>query len=134
MKFLRRYFFHKKGSVAVEFGMVSMLFLGFLFGIIEFGRLFWTMNALQYAIEDTARYALVNQEATNTELITYATNSMSGVSNPSALTITTTQVTISGISFIEVNGMYTFTTIIPFLSTLMGTLDMTSQSRIPYSL
>ncbi len=134
MKFLHRYFFHKKGSVAVEFGMVSILFLGFLFGIIEFGRLFWTMNALQYAIEDTARYALVHEDAANTELVTYATNKMSGVSNPSTLIITTTQVTISGISFIEVNGTYTFTTIIPFLSTLISTLDLTAQSRIPYSL
>ena len=134
MKIFHRYFLHKKGSVAVEFGMVSILFLGFLFGIIEFGRLFWTMNALQYAIEDTARYALVHQDATNTELITYATNSMSGVSNSSNLTITTTQMTISGISFIEVNGTYTFTTIIPFLSTSLSTLDLTAQSRIPYSL
>lgn len=134
MKFLHRYFLHEKGSVAVEFAMVSILFLGFLFGIIEFGRLFWTMNALQYAIESTARYALVNEDATNDDLEAYAIDSMSGVANSNNLTITTTQTMISGISFIEVDGTYVFTTMLPFISDSLGTYNMTAQSRIPYSL
>ncbi len=135
MKFFRHYFSHQSGATAVEFGMVSLLFLSFLFGIIELGRVFWTMNALQYAIEDTARYAQVNTDATDAELVAYAATSMSGVTADTApLTVTTQQTTISGISFIEVNGTYTFTTMVPFLPAAMNTINLTAQSRIPYSL
>ncbi|RCS23048.1 pilus assembly protein [Phyllobacterium salinisoli] len=45
----------KCGASAVEFALVLPVFLLMLFGIVEFGRLFWTSHALQETAIATAR-------------------------------------------------------------------------------
>jgi Flp pilus assembly protein TadG len=37
------------GTTAIEFALVAPIFLMFLFGVVEFGRLLWTQQALQQA-------------------------------------------------------------------------------------
>jgi len=135
MKNIRKYFREEKGATAVEFGMVSLLFLTFLFGVVEMGRVFWTWNTLQYAIEDTARYAIVHVTATNSDLVAYAASSMAGISaDTSRLTVTTANTTISGIQFIEVSGTYAYRSMVPFLPAAINSINLTAQARIPYSL
>jgi Flp pilus assembly protein TadG len=48
------------GSAAVQFGLVAPALLVFMFGIIEIGRMLWTMNALHYSVEEAARCASIN--------------------------------------------------------------------------
>jgi Flp pilus assembly protein TadG len=138
MKMLLKYIRDEKGATAVEFGMVAILFVGFLFGVIELSRVYWTMNTLQYAIEDTARYALVNEDATDSDLQDYAAEKMAGINvDTEDLTVTTSQTTISGITFIEVNGSYNFTTLVPAISDEdddgFADVTLTAQARMPYS-
>jgi Flp pilus assembly protein TadG len=45
------------GSAAVEFALTLPALLLMLFGAIEFGRLLWTQNSIQYAVEQAARCA-----------------------------------------------------------------------------
>lgn len=135
MNMLRRYAGDERGSTAVEFGMVSMFFLVMLFGTIELGRIYWTWNALQYAIESTARYALAHQAASNSALATYAAESMAGIQvDTAALTVTTSQTTISGISFIQVNGTYAFHSILPLLPNALNTVTLTAKAQLPYAI
>ncbi|MCE9508435.1 MAG: pilus assembly protein [Alphaproteobacteria bacterium] len=135
MKIFCKYFRNRQGTVAVEFAMVAVLFMTFLFGIIEVGRVFWTWNTLQYAVETTARYAIVHQSATNSDLVTYAANRMSGISvDTSKLSVTTATTTISGISFIEVTGTYAYTSIVPFLPAAMNSINLTAKVKVPYVL
>ena len=49
-----------RGSAAVQFGLVAPSLLLFVFGIIEVGRMLWTMNALHYSVEEAARCASIN--------------------------------------------------------------------------
>lgn len=135
MKSIRNYFLRDDGATAVEFGMVSLLFISFLFGIIELSRVFWTLNTLQYAIEDTARYALVHEDATNSDLLAHAADSMSGIQVATAnLAVTTSTSTIAGIRFIEVQGSYEFEMLVPGLTGVVGPLILTAQARAPYAL
>ncbi len=46
-----------------EFAIISVVFFMMIFGIIEFGRLFYTHNALTDAARRGARYAVVHEEA-----------------------------------------------------------------------
>lgn len=46
----------------MEFASVALLFFLMIFGIIEFGRLLYTHNALTDATRRGARYAVINQE------------------------------------------------------------------------
>jgi Flp pilus assembly protein TadG len=43
------------GTAAVELAILMPVFLAFLLGIVEFGRLMWTHAALQFAVEAAAR-------------------------------------------------------------------------------
>lgn len=48
------------GAAAVEFAIIAMLLFTLLFGIIEFGRLFYVLNAAQEVTRHAARVAVVN--------------------------------------------------------------------------
>ena len=61
---LRRLVAASKGVETVEFALVSIPLLLFLFGVIEFARLYWTQSELQYAAEAAARCATTNCCAT----------------------------------------------------------------------
>jgi Flp pilus assembly protein TadG len=48
------------GSALVEFALVVMLFFAMLFGIIDFGRAFYTYHFLSSAARSATRWAMVN--------------------------------------------------------------------------
>ena len=49
------------GTTVVEFAIGGMIFFTVVFGVIEFGRLLWTHNALVDATRRGARYAVINK-------------------------------------------------------------------------
>jgi TadE-like protein len=52
----------EKGTTVAEFAIVAGLFFMIIFGIIEFGRLLYTHNALTDAARRGARYAALHHE------------------------------------------------------------------------
>jgi TadE-like protein len=48
----------QRGATLVEFAIGATVFLMVMFGVIEFGRLLWTHNALADAARRAARYAV----------------------------------------------------------------------------
>jgi len=50
----------ERGTSVAEFAMVAMLFFTLIFGIIEFGRMLYTHNALADATRRGARYAVLH--------------------------------------------------------------------------
>lgn len=50
---------HQRGTTAVEFAIVALLFFTLLIGIMEMGRLLWTWNAAVEATRLGARLAVV---------------------------------------------------------------------------
>ena len=53
----------QRGATMAEFAVVSGVFFMIVFGIIEFGRLLYTHNALTDASRRGARYAALHKEA-----------------------------------------------------------------------
>ena len=49
----------QRGAAAVEFAIIAMLLFTVLFGIIEFGRLFYVINTVQEVTRRAAREAVV---------------------------------------------------------------------------
>ena len=47
---------NRRGSVAVEFGIIAPIFFLLVFGIIDFGRAFYTVHDLAAAVREGARY------------------------------------------------------------------------------
>ena len=56
---LRRLLLDRTAASAAEFALVLPLLLLFLFGIIDAGRLMWTMNRAEKATQMAVRYAVV---------------------------------------------------------------------------
>jgi Flp pilus assembly protein TadG len=50
----------ERGATMAEFAIISVVFFMIIFGIIEFGRLFYTHNALTDAARRGARYAVLH--------------------------------------------------------------------------
>ena len=59
------------GATAVEFALVMPIFLAMVLGVIEMSRAMWIKATMQYAVEQTTRYFMVNNDKTTTELETY---------------------------------------------------------------
>lgn len=51
----------ERGAALIEFAIVSTVFLTLLFSVVEFGRLYWTHNALRDAARRGTRYATVRK-------------------------------------------------------------------------
>lgn len=52
----------ERGTALLEFAIVATIFFTMLFAVIEFGRLFWTHNALRDASRRGTRYAIVRKD------------------------------------------------------------------------
>lgn len=55
----------QRGSTAVEFALVLLIFLMFLLAVVDFGRLLFTWNAANEATRAGARYAVVCDSTAN---------------------------------------------------------------------
>jgi Flp pilus assembly pilin Flp len=53
----------ERGAGAAEFALIALVFIVFIFAIIDFGRLLWDVNSIATANQKGARYAVVNTYA-----------------------------------------------------------------------
>lgn len=80
----RRFLKNCDGTELIEFALTAIPFFLFLFGVIEFGRLYWVQSELQYAVEAAARYVTTNPTASTGTVQTYAAAQVTGVSVPTS--------------------------------------------------
>lgn len=115
-----------RGATAVEFAIVAPLFLAMMVGVFELSRAMWIKASMQYAVEETARYALVNTSSSAATLQTYAESKLSDAGiGTSGMTFT---ITADGtVADVQVSYSFqTLTSLLPFPS-----LTLTAKSRVP---
>ena len=93
---------NQRGAALVELAIVSGVFFTVIFGILEFGRLLWTHNALQDAARRGARYATVRRDDTAGNL---AVKKMVVYGDPNANPATASPV-VSGLTTSDVTVAY----------------------------
>lgn len=59
----------ERGTTVAEFAMVALVFFTLIFGIIEFGRLLYTHNALADATRRGARFAVLHSGLTEADKV-----------------------------------------------------------------
>ena len=107
--FIKRYSQAEDGATAVEFALVAVAFMTLVFGIMETGRIMWVQNAIQYGIENAARYAIVNEGASDFELEEVATDSLAAMSVASApLEMTVTTFNQNDTDFVQIDATYSY--------------------------
>ena len=132
---LKRFIHEEEGTTAVEFAFIAMAFLTLVFGIFESGRLFMTLNAFQYTLEDTTRRALVSQDITADELEEIVVANIDSLMlDPDNVAIDIDFTEYSGVNVLEINGTYRFEPIIAsMLPPSWSQFDLTAQARLPMS-
>jgi Flp pilus assembly protein TadG len=114
--------------VAVEFAIVALTLVLLLLGVVQFGWFLWYQSTLQDAVEATARYCSINPSC-NAQ--TTGTSYLLGINAFVSPTFTLTQgttascATASGAQGTQVNGTFTFASLLPGY---VPNLTVTSQS------
>lgn len=124
LRFLRG---NQRGNAAVEFAFVFPVFLLFVIGIIECGRIVWTNYSLQTAVEDTARYVIANQPVTDSQITTYVGGKLDML-DPAGLTISVTRDTVTGVNFVSVSAAYSFSVMANIFPA--GSFSLIGRSRV----
>lgn len=76
---LRKGLHDRSGATAVEFALILPLVLLTIFGMIEFGRMLWIRNTMEYVAETAARYGGINTTKTQAEIEAYALTKVIGI-------------------------------------------------------
>ena len=112
---LTRFIRARRGAVALEFAIGLPIFLAMVYGIFEFGRVFWTQNTMEFAIEQAARFTMVNPNAANAQII--------DVVEVNAVGLDTTLIAVDIVfeqaegnnSFVNITGTYSYAPMIPLV-------------------
>ena len=115
------------GATAVEFAIVAPLFLVMVYGVMEVGRALWIKSTMQFAVEETTCYAMVNTSASTSTLVTYAYTKLSGM-NSTGITFTAT-LTTGTPNFMTVAGTYDFTALFSLVE--LPDFNLNASSRVP---
>ena len=126
---LSRLLASRRGSTAVEFALAAPVLFLFLFGVFEFGRLFWSRSSLQFAVEETGRYAMVNNAATPDDITAYVVERLPGV-NAGDVTIAVTPEVVSGVNFVTILATMQFEFVTSGLWA-PSPITITGRSRVP---
>ena len=126
----------ERGATLLEFAIVGTVFFSAVFGVLEFGRLLFTHNALRDAARRGARYAVVRKNdaagiAAVKNMVVYGDpNANPALATPVAPGLTTSNVQVDYVNF---NGIqlsarasvsiinYNYTFAVPLIG---GTLSM----------
>ncbi len=129
---LRRLFGCRRGATAVEFGLVVTPFLVMVLGAVEVGRALWIQATLQYAVEEAARFAIVNTSSSTTAVATQAQTSCTGTGMSTTVcngAFTAAQDTTGGKTYVSITATYNFQVIagiVPFPD-----VTLNAKSRVP---
>lgn len=108
----------RSGSTMIEFAFALPVLLLMVLGCIEFGRYYWIRNTLELAVEDAARFATLNKNATDTEIQTRVRSVLGNIIKTQTLNAADVTVSVS----LTAGSNVTFKTITASLSTNGGKL------------
>lgn len=123
-----RFIAARRGAVAIEFALGLPIFLAMIYGVFEFGRIFWTQNTMEFAVEEAARFVMVNPNASDTQIVMIVQDKAVGLDAARInVDIVFEQSGVDN-SFVNITGTYNYAPMIPLVlpTTGGGSLDFTA--------
>ena len=117
------------GAAAVEFAIVSSVFVAFILAIAYLGIMLYTDLGVHWALEKGARVAAINTSTTQTAVATAINNYLNGIGIPSA-TVTYT-VSTSTITRAYISATLTQTYTVPLIKRF--TITYSANTYVPQS-
>jgi Flp pilus assembly protein TadG len=127
---------NERGALVVEFGLIVPILFLLVFGIVDFGRAYFTMNNLAAAVREGARYGAVRENpAGDADLIKQRVVNFSYTFGGTPLPKSNVAVTVNPDTTLTVTATYTFRTITPLVN-LIGLdsipMQQTAVFRLEY--
>lgn len=66
----------RRGVASLEFAILAPVLIVLLIGTVDFGRMFYTRQGLEYATEEAARYYTLNPQSATATVTTYLQGKM----------------------------------------------------------
>ena len=117
------------GLTAVEFALMAPVFLTLFFGVIELGRAAYTQGVVSFAAEEATRYAVVNYNISEAEVVNLTEDCLLGVNRDriNAIVVTGPIDPVDNTRTISVEVSYNFEFLMPFLPS--DTVTISGSSR-----
>lgn len=116
MRFIRA----RRGAVALEFALGLPIFLAMIYGVFEFGRIFWTQNTMEFAIEEAARFTMVNPNATSAQITTLVEDKAVGLDAARIKVVIVFEQSGADNSFVTITGTYSYAPVVPLVLPVAG--------------
>ena len=88
---IKRFAKDTRGTIALEFGLSLPVYFAAFFGLLEVGRILFTLGFLHYAAQEGTRYAIVRDGlVTEAQIEDFTSNRLIGVVDGETAVITTT--------------------------------------------
>ena len=120
----------QKGVSALELAVTLPIFCLVLGGIFDFGRYYWARNAMQFALEETARYAMVKQVSDTSSVQTYLRARVDGVPT-TAVAVSTSVDTSGAASILTITATHTFASTFGSFVPLLSNRLITVRVKVP---
>lgn len=121
----RRLHADERGTAAVEFALISPIFFALLLSVVDIGRYMWTLNTMQYAVDEAVRAGAVQQLSTD-EVKARVNEAVKPVSS-TPVTVNVTEETDS----LTVTASSTYRFLFP-ISAILSEADISLRSEMPY--
>jgi Flp pilus assembly protein TadG len=118
------------GAAAVEFAIISVVFILMIFGIIYLGIMLHTNATLQWAVENSVRSAVIAESTTQAQMTTKVNGLLTSVNMPNADNV---NYSVAGTSppIATLTADLTRTYTIPLLGSY--TINYTATAKMPQS-
>jgi Flp pilus assembly protein TadG len=117
-----------RGGSLVEFAIALPVTLMIILGGFEFARAYWVRHTLQFAAEETGRYAMAHTNTTADQLKSYAQSNLPGL-DPASATVTVTPDSVDNTNFVTITVTAPFNFLIPFVD--LSSMTLTGTTRVP---
>jgi Flp pilus assembly protein TadG len=118
------------GAAAVEFAIVSVVFITMIFAIIYLGFMLHTNSTLQWVVENSVRSAVISEGMTQSQMTTKVNELMTSMNMPNADSVSYNVTgTAPPIATLTANLSRTYT--IPFLGSY--TINHSATAKMPQS-
>jgi Flp pilus assembly protein TadG len=116
----------ESGAAAVEFAIVSVVFITFIFGIAFTALMLHTNATLQWVVETTIREAALNPNITQAQMRTAVNDLLASMKMPGASSVDY-NVTADAIPVANLTASFNRTFTIPFVGTFNNTYTATAR-------
>ncbi|MBS0520184.1 MAG: pilus assembly protein [Proteobacteria bacterium] len=121
----------RDGNAAIEFAFVAPVLITLLLGAMEFGRMLYVRQGLEYATESAARYYSMNPTSSQSSITSYLQGKMVGTSGSDisvSYASTSNCNSNSAVTCTMITATYTFSFAEKYLGFGSKTLTATSQA------